>query len=344
MAQTPPQIPGTMSNLQVIAHVSALDALGVDTDRVLEAIPLSRDAFADPKGRIEMKIDFPLWEATIAITGDPAIGLRAGQRISYDALGGYGYLLQHSATPRLLLEHADKYMRLVDDLARIETREVGDRLIVRVYRSGGYPIPAPAIDCLFAAAMTVTQELSPHLELSEARVRIAYRSQVDVATYEEVLGCPVELGAEHHELDFPLAWADLPRPGVDPKLAEVLHDHAAHLIATLPDSDPLLNDARQALTDHLAAGNASLGTLARTLHMSERTLRRRLAERGTSYQNLLDDLRSALARKLVEEAAQSVDAIAHGLGFADTSSFFHAFKRWTGKTPAQYRRQQRGER
>lgn len=337
------QNPWTISNLQVIAHVSALDALGVDTGRVLQAIPLSRDAFADPKGRIRMSVDSALWEASIAISGDPAIGLWAGQHISYDALGGYGYLLQHSATGRQVFEQAGKYMRLVDDLARIETHEAGDRLIVRVHRNG-YPTPGPGIDCLFAAVMTVTGELSPQLQLSDARVRIAHASEVTHATYEAVLGCPVELGAEHHELDFPLAWIDLPKRDADIKLAAVLQDHAAHLIATLPESDALLHEVRKELTAELAAGNASLGTLARALHLSERTLRRRLSERGTSYQSLLDELRSSLARKLVEDGSQSADAIAQGLGFADTSSFFHAFKRWTRKTPAQYRRARRGAR
>jgi AraC-like DNA-binding protein len=75
--------------------------------------------------------------------------------------------------------------------------------------------------------------------------------------------------------------------------------------------------------------------------MSERTLRRRLSEHGTSHQAVLDQLRAEVACKLVERAAQPFDVIAQQIGFADTSSFFHAFKRWTGKTPAQFRREQR---
>jgi AraC-like DNA-binding protein len=79
------------------------------------------------------------------------------------------------------------------------------------------------------------------------------------------------------------------------------------------------------------------------MHLSERTLRRRLSEYDTSYLDLLDELRAALARKLLQRPDRSIDGIAEQLGFSDPSSFFHAFKRWTGSTPVQFRRQLRSE-
>jgi len=72
------------------------------------------------------------------------------------------------------------------------------------------------------------------------------------------------------------------------------------------------------------------------MHTSERTLRRRLSEHDTSYLSLLDELRAALARKLLQEPALTIDDVAQRLGFSDTSSFFHAFKRWTGSTPSSF--------
>src|ERR1700759_2051900 len=105
MARAVPSTPGTLSNLQLIAFIHALDRVGVDTDRVLAKVGLHRDK-VDPKGRSAQAIDFPLWNAAVEISGDPAIGLRAGKHISYAALGGYGYLLRNSETLEQLLQRA----------------------------------------------------------------------------------------------------------------------------------------------------------------------------------------------------------------------------------------------
>ena len=117
--------------------------------------------------------------------------------------------------------------------------------------------------------------------------------------------------------------------------------HEPQRIEKVPECDPLLQRVRAQLSARLAQGDVGLAPLARALYMSERTLRRRLSDHGTSYQTLLDELRSEVACKLVEQAAQPFDSIARQIGFADTSSFFHAFKRWTGKTPVQFRKEQR---
>ncbi|HKP58874.1 MAG TPA: helix-turn-helix domain-containing protein [Polyangiales bacterium] len=119
--------------------------------------------------------------------------------------------------------------------------------------------------------------------------------------------------------------------------------HEPQRIPATLSNPQLLADVRAQLSERLAQGDVGLGSLARALHMSQRTLRRRLSEHGTSYQTLLDEVRAGVARKLVEQAAQPFELIAHQTGFADTSSFFHAFKRWTGKTPAQFRRERREE-
>lgn len=121
----------------------------------------------------------------------------------------------------------------------------------------------------------------------------------------------------------------------------MLQEHATLLLEKLPPPDPFLSSVRAELSARLSQGDIGLATLARALHLSERTLRRRLGDQGTSYQTLLDELRASVACRLISQDAQSVDVIAQQVGFSDTSSFFHAFKRWTGKTPAQFRRDQR---
>lgn len=340
----PKRLVGSISNLQLIAHFNSLEKLGVDVGRVLERLGWSRESFADPNGRCPASIAIPMWQVTREVSGDPAIGLRSGERIWFDSLGGYGYMLSHSATHRELLERADKFIRLVDDLCRIETHELGDRALLRLTCRGDYPIADEAVDCLFAAIVTWIQTCFSSEQCSLMTVRFEHPPRMERERYEEMLGCPVELDSEQNELEFPSAWLDEAVPRADPKLGLVLQEHATHLLDELPEADSFLHDVRAQLTTRLSQNDAGgLPALARALAMSERTLRRRLAEHGTSYQLLLDELRSKLARKLVEQGSEPFDVIAEQVGFSDTSSFFHAFKRWTGTPPAQYRRTRRGK-
>jgi AraC-like DNA-binding protein len=325
----------------MLAHVSAMDALGVDTARILELIGLPRERFADPTGRFPTGLQFALWDATLEVTGDPAMGVRAGQQMSRDALGGFGYTLTNSDSLREMIERARRFAYLLDDLGCIDIIERGGRISVRLSRSGGYSIPDQAVDCLVAAVVNMLRQILPCAEPRLMRARLAHRAWMDVAIYEQYIGCPVELDAAHHELEGSAAWLDQRPSHADPKLGQV-QEHATLVRKTLPERDPLLQSVRAQLSAGLARGDVGLATLARTLHMSERTLRRRLSEHGTSYQTVLDQLRAEVACKLVAQAAQPFEAIAQQIGFADTSSFFHAFKRWTGKTPARFRREQSG--
>jgi AraC-like DNA-binding protein len=343
MAHDAQQIPGTLSNLQLSAVVSALDGLGLDADRVLGEIGLDRTQIADPAGRVAAGIEFPLWRSIVEISGDLAIGMRMGERISFDALGGYGYLLQNSETFEQLLGRASKFMRLIDDLFFVELSVEGERAFTRWGRTGGYAIPDPGIDCVLTAVACATRHAIGPDVFAEGCLRIAHPSPLGAAVYERYIGCRVELDADTHEFEAPRAWLALrPDRSANPKLGDVLQQHATHLLEGLPEADAIVQTARTNLLAQLGQGDLGLASLARAMRMSERTLRRRLSERGTSYQTLLDELRAEQARKWVGSSSDPVDQIAQRLGFADTSSFFHAFKRWTGQTPTQFRRGLRG--
>src|SRR5690348_3336821 len=117
---------GTISNLQISPKVAAFDALGLETERILALAGLPRARFADPDGRLPVEAEFALWEAAIAVTGDPALGLRVAQHMPMGAFGGYEYLLRNSESLQQAFERADRYIRLIDDLARIHVQVQGD--------------------------------------------------------------------------------------------------------------------------------------------------------------------------------------------------------------------------
>jgi AraC-like DNA-binding protein len=330
-----PAMSATVSTIPMAFEVSTLAALGVDTDRVLGLAGLTRERVADPHGRLPVEALFRFWDAAIRVSGDPSIGLRVGASIHQGALGGFEYMLRHSASMRQCLDRAERYMRLVDDVGRVDLVEAGELAALRVSRRGGYPYVVPEIECLFAAWRSILDKEWPGSHI--LAVRFAHACPTTPAAYVRHFGCSVRWGEEHNEVEFPAALLDVPARHADAALGEVLEDHARHLLDELPDGDPFIQAARSELRAQLGRGAPSIVLLARALHMSERTLRRHLDAQGTSYQALLEELREELACHYVARTKDGFDVIAERLAFADASTFFRAFKRWTGTTPAQYR-------
>jgi AraC-like DNA-binding protein len=328
--------PGTISTLQIIPKVEALEALGVDVERILQLCDLPRPRFGDRNGRLPSDVEFAFWDAAVAVSGDPAIALRVADHMPTGALGSYEYLLRHAGTLAEAFERADRYVRLIDDLTRVSVRVSAEAAAMRIYREGGYPSSGPEIECLFAMVSNTLKREIPGARF--LAMEFTHPAPTDPAIYESYFGCPVRFECDAYEMHFPAEMlAQAPTRQADQALSQVLEDHARHLLEAMPPRDPFQGVVRAEILSQLERGSTGCSNLARALAMSERTLRRRLHDQGTTYQALLDQLRSELARNYVAHSRDPFEAIAHRLAFADPSAFFRAFRRWTGTTPAQFR-------
>jgi AraC-like DNA-binding protein len=339
-----PSVPGTSSALALRALIRALNDLGYAGERVVDLAHLGNDVLVDPQTRIPSDAVFAIWDAVIELTGDPMIGLRVAERITIGAVGAYEYLLRNSANLRAVLERADRFRKVVSDLDRISVFEDGDEARIRMWRDGGYPIASQQLECIFLVIVRIARE---HVSQSSLRaVTFSHKPHGDPALYARYFGCRVRFEAAHNELVVARHVLESSLVGADAELAAVLEDHVQRLLRALPEQqqDPLVSRVRSLLLSGLSNGGASFDELATTLHMSPRTLRRKLTEHGVAYKTLLDDVRRDLALYYVTRNEESFDAVAERLGFSEPSTFYRTFKRWTGTTPALYRsRQQAGE-
>jgi AraC-like DNA-binding protein len=332
----------TLSSLQVRAMVDALRELGVDADRVLARAGVARERVFDPEARISAEYDFALWDAATELSGDPAISLRVAERFALGQFGSFEYLLHNCSTFAQLIQHANAFMRLLDDLAQLELLVEDGRVILRLSRRGGYPIPPQGVECTFALLNAKARALVPAAHGMAREVHFTHPRVAPLESYEEYFGCRVRFSAEHNQLVGDASFVDQPLPG-DPRLLSLLEEHARRKLEQVRQSDPLLHDVRRHLLNQLRGGaSPDLALLARAMHMSERTLRRRLQAAGTRYQDMLDNLRAQLAKEYVLQAESDAVNVSERLGFSDPSTFYRAFKRWTGMTPAQYQKQMLG--
>jgi AraC-like DNA-binding protein len=127
-------------------------------------------------------------------------------------------------------------------------------------------------------------------------------------------------------------------PSADAALRQLLERYAADQLAKIPTSARFSQRVRACILSRLSLGNLTADAVAAQFSMSNRTLRRRLQEEATSYQEILDDVRAERARHYLTKEKRGIDEVAFLLGFSDPSAFTKAFRRWTGHTPADFAR------
>jgi len=145
--------------------------------------------------------------------------------------------------------------------------------------------------------------------------------------------CPVRFDAPVTELVFDRALVERPLPAANRELARANDGVLRGYVDKLIDDD-IVSRVKQAILDHLPSGAPSAEMVAKDLYMSPRTLRRRLAEVGTAYSDLLDKVRRELAAQYIADPARSLSEISYLLGFSEQSGFSRAFRRWTGSAPS----------
>ncbi|MBX3160102.1 MAG: AraC family transcriptional regulator ligand-binding domain-containing protein [Deltaproteobacteria bacterium] len=308
---------------------------GIPRARLLELAGLD-GAPADPDARVSDLVLVKLWGELLAQLPGVPIPLEL-VRESKVPIGIVAHIVRNAATLREALEIGGRYSRLGDGDYRGGSiaRDDGTVGIVTSHRPEVVAMGLPIETMMGWAFKLFGDALGRPLPLRE--VTYAHAARFDVAPYEAFYGAPVRFSAGANAMWVDPATLDLPLAAADPALRGWLLAHAERMLADLPaDEDPLLRRLRGAIAEELAAG-AELSRVARRLALSVRTLQRRLAELDRTYQELVDDVRAQAAKRLLRDRERSTLDAAFELGYSDLPSFYRAFKRWTGATPAEWR-------
>jgi AraC-like DNA-binding protein len=163
----------------------------------------------------------------------------------------------------------------------------------------------------------------------------------NTSEHRRIFRAPVRFAQVSNELFFHRSLLDVPIARADLGLCTVLDRHAEELLAKFSAQgrpQNVVDQVRQILSIALRGGDPGLEASARQLRMSARTLQRKLNEKGTSHQDLLDEMRRELSMRYLQEPEVAICEVAYLLGFSESSAFHRAFRRWTGTTPRDYRR------
>ncbi|HEX4337034.1 MAG TPA: AraC family transcriptional regulator ligand-binding domain-containing protein [Polyangiaceae bacterium] len=297
----------------------------------------SRRVFESIGDRVLVEVAHQALSVALAITHDPELGLRAARRHVVGDAGAFYYVVSSSPTVRDGVEQASRYMRLINDALDVSVHYDGPAVEVRFDNS--VMLPRAAIDFQVGSFYRnhVKEWLGEHC--STLTVSFAHQAPENLAEYERTFApAKVRFNAPHVGFSFDHKLLEVPLPSADPNLHAVLVPVADQTLDRMTQTRTVTADVRRIVNDRLALGAPEIADVASELAMSMRTLARRLESEGTTFRDLVDDVRRKIAVDHVGNRDVGFSELSYRLGFSHVAAFHRAFRRWTGQTPLTYRR------
>ncbi len=323
-----------------LAYVAALldlaESLGASREQLLTDAGIDARLLGSPSGRMSF-VDFRLLASTVLLgCQEPALGLLLGQRLNVSTHGILGYAVLASANLGDALRFALTYYRVLGLAFELELVEVGDTVEVRAIETLPLgPLGRFAAECLMASLHGIAAFLLGE-PLLRARLGFMHAAPEYVGRYAQVFAAPVLFEQPYHFFGLPKRYLERPMALANPATVQMCEQQCEALLVSLDLPDGLLTRLRRLLLAR-PGDFPDMDSAARALHTSSRTLRRQLAQLGASYQGVRDEVRRRLAVQYLGSTQLPLFEIAALLGFSDASNFRRAFKKWTGKSPGDFR-------
>ena len=310
---------------------------GADRARCLRATGITVAQLADPQAEIEAAQELQLIRNIVNALGPlPGLGLEAGLRYHLSTYGLTGYALLSSRTFRDATHLAMRYLDLSHAFGRFRTEARGSDLLI-VLDDSGLPedLRQFLIERDFAAWAQAALEIRPG-GFPARYANFAFPRPVYASRFDRLCGVRPSFGAARNELLLDAATLDAPLPMADPAIARLCEAQCRHLLARRRVRGGVAGEVRDLLL-RTPAAMPSMEDIAARLHVSSRSLRRRLIDEGTSFRALIDEVRQAIAEELLTTGRMKLAEVAERLGYAEPAPFITAFRRWRGQSPTQYR-------
>jgi AraC-like DNA-binding protein len=319
----------------ILPLLGYLENEGFDLKTILDRVGIPKSALEDTKARFPKWKFQALWQVASEATGDPAVALRVSTLVKANTLGIIGYLASASESGRNAFELVKGLTPLLWENVECDLESDGEVAFIR-FSTGSEP-KASHFTTEYAIGIAVTMSRVLGAGRSEPlEARFSYSAPAYAVEYQRILRLPVLFDAGEDGVLFPISTIDSLNPAADAALRRLLERYAADQLAEIPTSARFSQRVRACIVSRLPLGSLSADTVATQFSMSNRTLRRRLQEEATSYQEILDDVRAELARHYLTKEKREIDEVAFLLGFSDPSAFTKAFRRWIGQTPADF--------
>jgi len=287
-------------------YLAQAERLGLDRAAILSQAGLDESELNEPDARIRVAKVLDIWRAMVAVREDPGLGIQIGSALR--ARDG-GLLEVRNGVAEYSVRPLPELMSSLRRLA----------------------------DCDLAAVLAVARDITDR-DLVPVEVHLPYpRQDEDLSAHVDFFRCRLEFDRQHARLVFKASQMELPTHAADEGLMRYLEGYAEQVLETMVPQGSLSDRVERALWAGLKEGEVSLDWTASNLAISARTLQRRLRDDGTSFNELRDGFRREMATRLLAQPDLAIYEIALLLGYSELSTFYRAFRRWTGTSPRQHR-------
>ncbi|MEM6455117.1 MAG: AraC family transcriptional regulator [Acidobacteriota bacterium] len=331
---------GEITSLFVRKVAAQVDCDDDARSALLRALDLEPDGPVDPSRMVPDAAYYDFLEQAAAIDADgTTLPLRVGASMRCDEYGALGLAWKSAPDLRGSYERAVRYARVLTSVSTYTVEPTDDGARLHLHRDGVRRLGLRlSNEASLASIATISREAST-APLRLRAVHCRHPAPASTAAHEAFFGCSIHFDDVHDALHVTRASLDTPNHLGDAAIAGFFDHHLADAVAQLETAPALEEQVRTHIARALSEGVPTMSDVAKHLGMSGRTLQRRLADRGASFQTLVDEARRQLAERLLRQTGYSLAEVAFMTGFAEQSSFTRAFKRWAGQTPRSYRLQ-----
>jgi len=320
-----------------VAVPDVLESLGADPAEVLAGVGFSRNTFADPDNLVTYTARGRMFQHCARATGCDHFGLLVGQHNHLHSLGLSGLLIKYSTTVEQGLTTLERYFYLHTGGAGVKL-EVEGGIAVLSYQAyqkgieGTDQVGAGAVATMF----NILRELcGPDWKAME--VWFVHRTPEDVEPFHRYFATHLRFDAEKYAVVFSSSWLSRHVEEADPEVRRLIQNQIDR-IALSSDDNNFPTQVRFVLRAALTSGEVTEEQLAGLFSMHPRTFSRRLEQHALGFRALIDETRYEMARQLLTTSGLQVNEIAEMLHYSDARSFIRAFRRWSGTTPARWRK------
>ncbi|HET9930078.1 MAG TPA: AraC family transcriptional regulator ligand-binding domain-containing protein [Polyangiaceae bacterium] len=317
----------------------ALEAEGIDAARVFAEFDMPDPATTGWDVRLPLPQLAGVWGRLLEVTGDPQFALRAAEYVDLTVCDVITFLEGNAKTVRTALEAKFKFLPLITNAVEWTLETSDDEARVTLFERPPRPPLAPVAEYLLGTRNVFFRRFGPKA-WGLRDVSFRHAAPPNVALYQQVFGVVPRFDAALDQLVFDRSLLDAPMQNRDDALTELLSRYAEPALAKADQPATLSGRIEALLSSGVDPGVVSI---AERLGVAPRTLQRTLSNEGTTYAEIATRMKRAAAERLLRRRELAIAEVAYALDFSDASAFHHAFVRWTGVTPGEFRARNLGD-
>ena len=314
---------------------SHLQASGCDPEPLFKKAGIAPSLRGNPGARISLNALSSLWSQSVEALDDPCFGIKMSHYWHPSFMGALGYAWLVSTSLRTAFNRAERFVHVVSEGLNIYLSESDRRFKVTIETPDETISYPQQHDVVMAVLMRIAR-INFGDELRAVEITFRHTTPDCHQVFADFFQSPLVYDASEYSMTFATDDIDRKLPTANKELA-LMHDEVLMKYLVKIKKGDLVQQIQSLIIDQLPSGKITDQMIAKELHLSERTLQRKLRDKGTSFRQVLESVRKMVAMQYIRNSGTSMTEIAFLLGFSEQSAFSRAFKKWTGKSPVQYR-------